>query len=42
MSDVFLQIFIFPQLFKTPVWRKNAVVVCELFWSLRLISIGFV
>ena len=35
-------IFIFPQLFNTPVWRKNAVVVCELFRSLRLTSIAFV
>jgi len=34
--------FIFPQLFKTPVWRPNAVVVRELFRSLRLISIAFV
>ena len=38
----FLQIFIFPQLFNTPVWRPNAVVVRELFRSLRLISIAFV
>jgi len=38
----FLQIFIFPQIFNTPVWRPNAVVVHELFRSLRLISIAFV
>jgi len=38
----FLQIFVFPQLFNTPVWRTNAVVVCELFRSLRLTSIAFV
>ena len=38
----FVQIFIFPQLFNTPVWRKNAVVVCELFRNLRLTSIAFV
>ena len=38
----FLQIFIFPQLFNTPVWRPNAVVVRELFRRLRLMSIAFV
>ena len=38
----FLQIFIFLQLFNTPVWRPNAVVVREMFRSLRLISIAFV
>jgi len=38
-----MQIFIFPQLFNAPVWwRPNAVVVRELFRSLRLISIAFV
>jgi len=43
MSDAFYkQIFIFPQLFNTPVWRPNAVVVRELFRYLRLISIAFV
>jgi len=36
------QIFIFPQLFNTPVWRTNAVIVRELFRSLRLTSIAFV
>ena len=39
----FLQILIFPQLFSAPVWWKpNAVVVRELFWSLRLISFACV
>ena len=39
----FLQIFIFPQLFNAPEWwRPNALVVCELFQYLRLISIAFV
>jgi len=42
MSDAFYKSLIFPQLCNTPVWRTNAVVVCELFRSLRLISIGFV
>ena len=38
----FLQIFIFPQLFNTPIWRPNAVVVRELFRSLGFTSIAFV
>ena len=38
----FLQIFIFPQLFNTPVWRTNAVVVREVFRSLRLTNIAIV
>jgi len=35
-------LFTFSQLFNTPVWKPNAVVVRELFRSLRLISIAFV
>ena len=39
----FSQIFIFPQLFKAPVWwRPNAVVVGALFQCSRLISIAVV
>jgi len=41
-SDAFYKSSFFPQLFNTPVWRPNTVVVRELFRSLRLISITFV